>query len=79
MPAFGTGHPGVTTSINQAGLAESFDRFLRESRKIKSGDITHQVTIGKSCDGMNGFFKSVTTNGGSSRATGLLAGLLSRI
>lgn len=78
VSAFNAGHPGVTTSINQAGLPEAFERFMRESRKIKADEITHQVVIGKSRDGMS-FPKDALRGDASSRASGLLAGLLRRI
>ncbi|MCC7684786.1 hypothetical protein [Janthinobacterium sp. FW305-128] len=72
-----TGHPGIT-SINQAGLPESFERCMRDGRKINGG-LTHQVIIGKSRDGMSRFNKSILCNSGSSSASGLLSGLLRRI
>lgn len=52
---------------------------MRESRKVNAGDTMHQVSIGKSRDGMSVFAKSHSTNSGASLATGLLAGLLRRI
>ena len=78
LSAFTAGHLGVTTSINQAGLPKSFERFLRGSSKIDEGENTHQVIIGKSRDSMS-FPKGTLRGGASSSASGLLAGLLSRI
>ncbi|OEZ52837.1 hypothetical protein JAB5_19300 [Janthinobacterium sp. HH103] len=78
LSAFTAGHPSVTTSINQAGLPKSFERFLRGSSKIDEGENTHQVIIGKSRDGMS-FPKGTLRGDALSSASGLLTGLLCRI
>jgi len=74
-----TGHPGSIYGTNQAGLPEAFERVLRESRKFNAVNTTHQVILGKSRDGMNGFGMCMSKSSGASRATGLLASLLRRI
>lgn len=69
VSAFNAGHPGVTTSINQDGLVESFNRFV--------GDAEHHMVMGKTRDGMGGAFLAPVRK--ESIATGLLAGLMRRI
>lgn len=69
VSAFNAGHPGATTSTNQDGLVESFNRFV--------GDAEHHMVMGKTRDGMGGTFLAPVRN--KSRATGLLASLMRRI
>jgi len=73
------GRPGPFPSINQDGLPGAFERAMRESRKINSDEIIHQVINGKQTGGMSGLARSTAKDGGVSRATGLLAVLLSHI
>lgn len=77
--AFNGGHPGVSISINQAGLPEAIARTMRENRKINSGDTTHQLIIGKTRDGMSSFARSMSCTRAVSSATGLLSRLLRRV
>jgi len=73
------GHSGSIYSANQAGALEAFERVMREGRKINAGDTSHQVIIGKACDGMSSLAKSTASPSGTGGATGLLAGLMRRI
>jgi hypothetical protein len=67
-----SGHPGVTTGINQLGLVESFARIHGESNLLE-----HRMLMGKTSDGMGGHIIAPGRN--QSRATGLLASLMCRI
>jgi hypothetical protein len=72
VSAFNAGHPGATTSINQDGLVESFNRFVDDANLHE-----HHMVMGKTRDGMGGAFIAPVRN--ESRATGLLASLMRRI
>lgn len=72
VSAFNAGHPGSTTSINQHGLVESFNRFVGDASLRKN-----HLVMGKTRDGMSGGFLAPVRN--KSRATGLLASLMHRI
>lgn len=72
VSAFNAGHPGATTSINQAGLAESFSRLHSDANLHE-----HHMVMGKTRDGIGGTFLAPIR--AESRATGLLASLMRRI
>lgn len=74
ISAFNGGHPGVTTSIAQAGLAEFFDR-IQDDPSLRE----HRMIFGSTRDGMGTVIRDLATQPVESRATGLLAGLLRRI
>ncbi len=64
-----TGHPGVHTSIASAAVPERFNNMLRESRQ-------HKLVMAKAGAGMSSLTVPPRAAG---VATGLLAGLLTRI
>lgn len=68
MAKFSNGHAGSIYSQTNAGAAALFD----------GADVTHQVIIGTTRDGMS-FQKAALCDATPSIASGLLAGLLRRI
>lgn len=72
VSAFNAGHPGVTTSIAQAGFAELLARVEGNANLQE-----HRSGMGAGRDGMGGCFRSSVRP--EAHAGGLLANLLRRI